>query len=189
MIFRSISPFILIILILFSCGSPKANSAAIQKAKKYAIDSSINAQRNLLVLVKIKGRKQIAPLSRQTNSEVEVVYNIFKDQQGRIVYISEMPKSHEENWFIAYKSYFDENGNLFAFQRQNNFFQNECAKGAALENLVKYYDAKVELIDSSYTLTDSYKKTLNKSDCKFPYNFPYSIDKSLHDYQNRVKGL
>lgn len=140
-------------------------------------------------MAKLKGRESLVYMPKAKTGEVEAVFNIFKDKQGQIIYIAEMPKSPNDDWFIAYKSYFDKNGNLFAFQRQNNFFHSECTKGAALENLVKYYNHKFEVLDSAYTLTDSYKKELDKAGCKFPYNFPYKIYKTVDEYRKEVKGL
>lgn len=175
---------------LMACSQPSApDKSTALKNNKYSIDSLINKERNLLALAKLKGAENLEAMSSQNAGRVETVYNIFKDKSGRIIYISEMPKSPNDDWFIAYKSYFDESGNLFAFQRQNNFFKSECTNGAALENLIKYYDPGFELLDSVYTLTDSHKKDLTKTDCKFPYNFPYKIYKSVTDYQQNVKGL
>ena len=172
-----------------SCSqSPKQDLAANQKDKKYSIDSLINKERRLIAMAKIKGQQAIGAMP-EDEKLVETIYNIFKDENGQIIYIAEIPKSPDDDWFIAYKSYFDENGNLFAFQRQNNFFHSECTKGAALENLVKYYNDKFEVVDSIYTLTDSYKKDLNKAGCKFPYNFPYSVYKSVAEYRKNIKGL
>lgn len=178
------------LFILASCSqSGNHNQTIRQKKQKYTIDSLINKERKLIAMAKLKGQEAIVSMSKAQTADVEIVYNVFKNQEGKIVYISEMPKSTNDDWFIAYKSYFDENGKLFAFQRQNNFFHSECTTTAALENLVKYYNDTFEVIDSTYTLTDSYKKDLQKADCKFPYNFQYKIYSSVDEYKEHVKGL
>lgn len=178
-----------ILLFIASCsGSVDKSLLITQKNKKYTIDSLINAERKLIFLVKLKGEEAIVAMPENQSRPIETIYNIFK-KDGKIIYIAEMPKSPNDDWFIVYKSYFDENGNLFAFQRNNNFFNSKCTKYAALENLVKYYDEKAELIDSTYTLTDNKEKDLTKLDCELPYNFPYKIYNSVSEYQQHVKGL
>ena len=186
---RTCIPLFLFIVIMFSC-SPSASQdpAFVQKNKKYSIDSLINKDRGLTLMVKIKGRQTLLPMPADGKG-VETVYNILRNKNGQVLYISEIPKSPDDEWFIAYKSYFDENGKLFAFQRQNNFFNSGCTKGAALESLVKYYNVEFEVVDSAYTLTDSYKKDLDKRSCKFPYNFPYKIYNSVEEYRQNVKGI
>lgn len=182
-------PVCVYLFFLMSCSSAAdPQPATALKDQKYTIDSLINKERKLIVMAKVRGQKNIGAVPKDP-AEVEVVYNIFKDKNGRIVYVSEMPKSPNDDWFIAYKSYFDENGNLFAFQRQNNFFNSECTTGAALENLQRFYNDKFEVLDSVYTLTDSYKKDLTQAPCKFPYNFPYKIYKNVDEYRTGVKGL
>lgn len=186
---RFLIPTWLYLLFLVSCSTASdPGPATVLKDKKYTIDSLINKDRNLIVMAKVRGQDAIGAMPKDP-AQVVVVYNILKDKNGRIVYISEMPKSPNDDWFIACKSYFDENGNLFAFQRQNNFFNSECTKGAALENLQRFYNDKFDVLDSVYTLTDSYKKDLTEAPCKFPYNFPYKIYKNVDEYRGTVKGL
>lgn len=182
--------FVVLSIFVISCSqSQNRDLIIVQKNRKYSVDSLINKERNLILMAKIEGQENIGPIPKDQTLQVETIYNIFKDNKGRIIYISEMPKSPNDDWFIAYKSYFDENGNLFAFQRLNNFFNSKCTKYSASENLVKYYDEKFAVLDSTYTLTDSQAKDLSKLDCKFPYNFPYKTYKTVSEYQQNVKGL
>ena len=192
---RFLTLAILFPILLASC-SPSSDNAssssselvASLRARKYSIDSLINEERKLIALAKVKGRESLVDMPKAAGQRIEAVFNVYKND-GRIIYIAEMPKSPEDEWFIAYKSYFDEQGKLFAFQRQNNFFHSDCTDGAALENLVKYYNQEFESVDSTYSLTDSRKKELETADCKFPYNFPYKINKDVEEYQQQVKGL
>lgn len=180
----------IISLFIASCsGSGDKGLLITQKNKKYSVDSLINAERKLIFMVKLKGEDTIVAMPENATLPIETIYNIYKNKEGKIIYIAEMPKSPSDDWFIAYKSYFDENGNLFAFQRNNNFFNSKCTQYAALENLVKYYDEKAELIDSTYTLTDNKDKDLTNLECELPYNFPYKIYKTVAEYQQNVKGL
>jgi len=175
----------IIALLLCACNSGEKKNEATSKLKnqKYSIDSAINAGA-LQLFVKIKGKPGLLEAKDSRNkTNVEAAYNVFRDKSGKVVYIAELPFSPKDDWFISYKSYFGADGKLLAFQAQNNFFGSECAKGAAMENLVKYYNADFTVADSSYTLTDTKKNPLDKSKCKFPYTFPYKVNRSLEEFK------
>jgi len=180
-----------IAIFLFSCTNPQSSKDNLKsqlKHQKFSIDS-LATSANLLLFVKTPDKKDLQALKKGETypGKIEASYNVLKDSNGKIVYIAEIPFSPKDDWFIAYKSYFDKHGKLFAFQRQNNFFHSECTKGAALENLIRFYGEDFSVIDSSYTLTDSNKKQLDKATCKFPYDFPYTVVKTLEEYKRSIK--
>jgi len=170
-----------------SCSSSqhsKDEDEAIKELSGRKVDiDNMMSDSTLHVLVKVKGSRELQLVeNRRYPRNIETTYNLLRDTLGRIVFISEMPYNATSEWFIAYKSYFDENGKLFAFQRQNNFLNNGCTHGAAMENSIGYYNQDFLLVDSLYTITDTYKKPLNKKACKFPYSFKYTIIKTLDEY-------
>lgn len=177
------------ISVLYACSSPKADkNVSLLKNKKYTVDSTINAQ-SLIVYVKVKDKAGLISREEARNQKnLEATYNVFKDKSGKVLYIAELPFSPNDDWFISYKSYFNQEGKLFAFQRENNFFGSECTKGAAMENLLKFFNPDFSVADSSYTLTDTKKTPLDKSTCKFPYNFPYKINSTLEEYK-KERGI
>lgn len=158
------------------------------KHKKQGVDSLIT-DKSLIILAKVAGKNELVLVKdRRYPAKLETTYNLLKDAKGRIVYLAELPYSETSDWFIAYKSYFDTTGTLFAFQRLNNFMGSNCAPGAAMENLSRYYDEKRQVVDSSYTLTDTFHKPLAKDSCLFPYNFPFRVIYQLTDYK-KEKGI
>ncbi len=180
--------FNLALFSLFISLSACNDSAGPLKTKKKEIDKKITPT-SLIVLAKLWDEPELVKVeNQQYPTGIRFTYNILKDDKGRIVYINEMPFSMKSDWFIAYKSYFDTAGNLFAFQRQNNFLKNNCTKGALLENYTRYYDSKFKVTDSIYTLTDSKLKSVQRSACTFPYNFPYKVIKTLPEYK-KEKGI
>lgn len=178
-------------LVLGSCSNTGKGSGSTTEALKNLkakTDQQIS-DKSLIVIVKVEGKKDLMKVeNKHYPQNIETTYNLLKDEKGRVVYIAEMPFSKTSEWFIAYKSYFDSTGNLYAFQRLNNFLNNGCTRGAAMENLTRYYDTKFNIVDSVYTLTDTYKKPLDKTACKFPYNFPYKVIKTWNEYKGS-KGL
>lgn len=174
-------------LLYTSCSSSSQNKEEDKALKELAalkrdIDNMMSDS-TLQVLVKVKGKRELQLIKdRGYPRNIETTYNVLRDTTGRVLFISEMPYNATSEWFIAYKSYFDENGKLFAFQRQNNFLNNGCTHGAAMENSVGYYNEDFLLVDSLYTITDTYKKPLDKKACKFPYNFKYTVNKTLDEY-------
>ena len=77
------SIFIFLIFFFFiSCSqAPKPDVAAVQKDKKYSIDSLINKERKLIAMAKISGRETIGPMSASAGLPVETIYNIFKNKK------------------------------------------------------------------------------------------------------------
>ncbi len=173
---------------ILACTNSKKNASGSDlteqlKEQKYNTDRQISDS-SLVVLVKVKGQKDLVRVeNKRYPQNIETTYNLLKDRKDRVVYLAELPYSATSEWFIAYKSYYDSTGNLYAFQRINNFLNNGCTRGAAMENMLKYYDNAFKVVDSVYTLTDTYKKPLDKGACKFPYNFPYSIFKTINEYK------
>ena len=171
---------------LANCTNSKNDNSLSAKLKhqKFVIDS-LATSTNLMLFVKPTDKKDLMQLKVREHypGKIEAAYNVLKNPEGKVIYVAEIPFSPKDDWFIAYKSYFNENGKLFAFQRLNNFFHSECTKGAALESLTRFYNDDFTVADSSYTLTDSNKKELDKEKCKFPYSFPYTVAKTLEEYR------
>jgi hypothetical protein len=146
----------------------------IKKAKQH-IDSLTKDTNQLIVLVKVPGSNKLLPVKGDNYpEEIETTYNLFKDKEGKIIYVVEVPQSESGDWFIDYKSYFNSSGKLIAFTREANFFNSECVaedSEPAHETLTKYY-----------TLNDNNSKALKKSLCVFNYNYPYKIIKTLDNY-------
>ncbi|WP_207429266.1 hypothetical protein [Pedobacter sp. SYSU D00535] len=182
----------IVILALFSvasCTNSKVenkNTAKVDslKQQKYRIDSLMSDE-SLLVFAKLKGKKEVVEIKgKRYPAGIETTYNVLKDGSGKVLYVAVLPFSESNNWFIAYKNYYDQQGNLIVFQRQNNFLKSKCTSGAALESLTKYYDQNFAVLDSTYTLTDSKKQALEAAKCEFPYNFPYKIYSSIQELKS-----
>ncbi|WP_295651876.1 hypothetical protein [uncultured Mucilaginibacter sp.] len=163
------------------------------KKQKGKIDKLIAAEQDkLIVLVKLPNSDKLMLIKNDKfPDEVETTYNFLKDKEGRIILAGEIPFSGSGDWDITYKSYFDKNGKLFAFERIAGFFNSECTKedgDAAHEDLIKYYTSSGQLIDSTYTLTDSKKRPLVKSKCVFNYDYPYTIifDRDTYKKANKI---
>jgi hypothetical protein len=156
------------------------------KIKKAHIDSLRSDKEKLIVLVKLPNSDRLRIVKKgMFPDSVETTYNIFQDNAGHIVYIMESPYSESGDWDILYSSYFDTDGQLFSFQRIAVFFNSDCTSevdDAAHEKLVKYFNRRRKLMDSTYTLMDIEKKPLKKSLCTFNYDFPYKIIFRLKDY-------
>ncbi len=188
--------FILIffVFISFGCSSTSTKSTSTLNLKnttvlkrlnqqKKVIDSLANDTNSLVVYAKVPSNlNPVLVKNANFPDEVEVSYNVLKDKKGKVIYIFESPTGESGDWDIAYRSYFDKNGKLFAFERKAGFFNSECTDGVAHEVSVKYYSQNANLIDSTYSLIDDNKKSLMKSKCNFNYNFSYTIYKSSENY-------
>jgi hypothetical protein len=199
----SIISCILITGLIAACNQPAGNQTLIKTVKrtvthppvkefdgeqaraKHHIDSVTADVRVLKVFVKLPGQKGFL-IIKDGNFPIHVdtTYNLYRDKQGRILYAIQMPYCKTGDWFIAYKSYFDTTGKLYAFAREANLYNSDCAPGQGLakEKMVKYYDKNFKVVDSAYTMVDENNKSLLGLTCKVKYDFPYTIIKNLKTY-------
>lgn len=177
--------------LLAACSDSKTtDNAALKelKARKRQTDSLLSDS-SLLIFAKVKGGNELIKVeNKRYPQDLEATYNVLKNDEDKVIYVAELPYNAANDYFMAYKNYFDENGHLYVFQRLANFFGSGCTTGAAVENLTRYYATDFSPVDSVYTLTDTNKKELDKSKCKFPYNFPYRVYQTLDEYR-REKGI
>ena len=108
-------------------------------------------------------------------------YNLIRNKQGKIIYISEYPVTDSDAYDMIYESYFDLEGNLITFVRKCVFTDGECAK-VVKERSDYYFDAKHHLILKTYELTDQDMKPLNFATCIFNYRYDYHIYKTVKEY-------
>jgi hypothetical protein len=209
---KNISLSLLILTLFASCSSrvkkdPRWDTAKVTiiedggkydladlKQEKKRIDKLAADTSKLIVLAKIPGKDTpVKVVNDKYPDEVETTYNLLMDDNGNIIYTVEIPFSDSGDWDISYKSYFDKNGRLFAFEREAGFFNSQCTKndvGAAHEKLTRYYNGS-QPVDSIYQLVGDDKKPLIKSKCTFYYNFPYKVitNINLFLYQKRISHI
>lgn len=162
------------------------------KRHKKLIDSLANNTNSLIVYAKVPNSKNLVAIKNgKFPDAVETSYNLLKNKDGKVIYIFESPFSESGDWDIAYRSYFNQDGQLFAFERKAGFFNSECTDDAAHETLIKYYNKDFSVTDSTYTLTDDNKKPLVKSKCVFNYDYPYKVYPTANSYlkASAINGL
>jgi len=108
-------------------------------------------------------------------------FNLIRNKQGKIIFISEYPVTDSDEYDMIYESYFDQNGNLLTFIRKCVFSNGVCAK-IVNEKSDYYYDSKHKLVLKTYEITDQDKKPLNAATCIFNYRYEYQIHKTVAEY-------
>ncbi len=171
----------------------KRTNHRVLKAQKAHIDSLLADTDMLITLVKPPNNAKLV-LVKGNNwpDEIETTYNIYKDSSGKVIYVAEIPESESGDWFVAYRSYFDDAGKLFAFVKETSFFNGACSghDDVVHEKLIKYYDNKDRVTDSLFKIVDQNGKRLKKLDCMDDRNFPYKVISKVSDYlsANNLQG-
>jgi hypothetical protein len=202
--------FILVFLLLASCINQSQPEEAILESvtnsknqealqgevvrlveRKAFIDTLISHNKlQVEVLVQQPdSEKLIVVVNEEFPEEVERTFNIWRDSDGRIVFIGEYPYSESGDWYIEYKHYFNEAGETFAFERITNFFNSICTDGVAREVILDFYDSNFRKLHQVYSLTDMDANKLNKEECGFPYDYPYVFSQSLDSYVEMMNYL
>ena len=126
-------------------------------------------------------------LNEDFPEEVEKTFNIWRDANGKIVFVGEYPFSESGDWYIEYKHYFNDTGETFAFERRTNFFNSICTEDVAYEVITDFYDVDFRKLHQVYSLTDLQGDSLNKEECEFHYDYPYKVSPSLEAYLKRIQ--
>jgi hypothetical protein len=155
------------------------------KSKKDAIDQYISRHnKDLIILVKVPGKeKPVIVKNEHWPEEIEYTYNVLRNPAGEIIFIAQIPFSESGDWDIIYKHYFDEQGHVFAFSKQESIFDDGVKGGVVREILLNYYNKNFKKISQSNKLTDKdYRSTkTNKNLYDFLY-YKYQNYKKLYEF-------
>ncbi|MFT5725045.1 MAG: hypothetical protein ACI9JN_002168 [Bacteroidia bacterium] len=175
---------------LYSCGSKSTTDKTTDRifetdikvrlaAHKAYVDSSRMTKALVAkIYAKIPDVKQpIEVVDLKWPEAIDEVYNIWFNHSDEIVCVGTYPFSPTGDWDMGFTHYFDQKGDVYAFERNTSFYNSLCTDGLAIEQIVTYYDQHT-LIDSVYHFTDVKGNRLNQDSCEFPYNYPYKIAKN-----------
>lgn len=133
-----------------------------------AIRNEISENKSrLTVWVKITGENDfVKVLNEEWPEDIETTYNVYKNQNEQILYISEMPMSESGDWDLELNHYYSETGHLIAFERRLAFFNGPCLPDAVtVQKSIELYDESFKLIKTLKSLTDANGKKLGE-ECK-----------------------
>ncbi len=158
------------------------------KHEKTLLDSAI-AKGNIQpeIWEKYNDQSTLQPFAEGANpteeqlEKLELTFNIFKNQNNKIVAVAEYPFSQSGDGFIAKTHYFTEEGKTFAYERHTSFFNSGCAD-VAYETISYFYKPDFSLADSTYSLTDQDNNKLKKQDCQMLYDEPIKVNPDLKTY-------
>jgi len=183
----------LFVILLIASLSGKAQSATGKvatadstlvslKNKKAAIDKYVHAHaKQMAVFVKVPNKKTLVRVyNEKWPEEIEYTCNILKDKNGKVVYIFQAPFSESGDWDISYEHYFDENGNVFAFYKDESIFNDNVKGGIIRSRLLIYYNKDFKAIKQSNWLADEKGNVVKADKTKFDFrDYKYTIYKTL----------
>ena len=180
---------LLLFSLLFGCShakiSPQNSLLCLKKAKAYTDNYLKLHENDLIVLVKSPGKTE--PISVKNNNcpdSIDYTLNILNDSEGKIMFIALIPYSESGDWNVKCQYYFDKQGNMYAFYKEESVFAGEDGSSDVVRDLlVKYYDSDFNIINSKNWITDMhYKKIMgNTNNFDFP-DFKYRIYKNLDQF-------
>jgi len=160
-----------LLLSISSCGQ----GALIDQREKerIEIENQIKTDK-LIILVKVHGQAELKKVINQNwPDDIETTYNIFKNEQGQIIYLGEFPTSQSGDWTLGLKHYFGDNGKLISFEKRLSYFDEDCTDGAVIETIIELYDNDFKVIKTTKTQTDNNGGELKVKDCGHPYNWTF----------------
>jgi hypothetical protein len=183
----------LILLCLLACRP--ANSPNLPSQDVTFTLLQLKAEKDLLDSLAEKNQSQLTLYGRWRDTDSLVVLDPLEwnpeimhtflpvvDSLGRIRAVTESPVSESGDWVITYTHYFDSSGKTFAFERKTGFFNSICTDDLALELTTQFFAPDGVQLDSTYYLSDKAGNPLQRSECQFPYDYPYSIYRSQESY-------
>jgi hypothetical protein len=160
----------------------QGNKSHIDSLFKYAVEKEIT------IYVKQKGIDSLIKVeAKHLPQDIENTINIFRDNMGHIIRISESPSSESGDLFICFNHYFDDRGKTFAFEKKTNSFNNHCTDGVAYETQTFYYDENFKQVSHTYKLVDENDMPLAKDSCDI-IEFEYTTQPDVINYL-KLQGL
>jgi hypothetical protein len=152
------------------------NKSHIDSLFKYATKDEIT------IFVKQSGKEELIKVeAKHLPGDIEISYNIFRDNMGHIIRISESPASESGDWFISCNHYFDDKGKTFAFEKKTNSFNSRCTEGVLYETKTEYFDGKFTKLDFTYKLVDDSDRHMMKDSCDI-FEYEYQPQRDLVTY-------
>jgi hypothetical protein len=141
-----------------------------------------------LVFIKVPDQPTpVAVKNRDYPKKLQAIYQVCRNSEGRIVYLAESPLSESGDWDIVYRSYYDAQGRIFAFERTAGFFNSACTAGALYQTLIKFFNPQGQVIATEQSFQDEEGKEIQNIPCDFPYNFPYEVMTDVGAYCRKLK--
>jgi hypothetical protein len=186
--------FLYVFMLLIGCLSGKAQTLAPKskadsplnnlKVKRAVTDSYLKAHpKQVIVLVKVPGKKNLVRVyNKKWPDEVEYTLNILKDKNGKIIYIIQTPFSESGDWEISYEHYFDNEGNVFAFYKDESIFNDNVKGGVVRSKLLNYYDKDFKIVKQNNWLEDTKGRVVKANKSNFDFrDYNYTVYKNLAD--------
>jgi hypothetical protein len=161
-----------------------------QEKNKNAIEYRLITEPNKVIfLVKLKGEEDLKKITDGNwPDNIELIYNILKNNDGQIVYLGEFPTSESGDWTLQLEHYFDDNGKLVAFQKHLTYFNEDCTQGVIIEDILELFDNDFRIIKTKNTLTDGKGKPLAGEECGHGYNWS-TVRKPTVDELIKLKDI
>ncbi|MEY5047702.1 MAG: hypothetical protein RLZZ175_1061 [Bacteroidota bacterium] len=187
---------IAILLLIISACEKKNNSES--NAKKRIVLSKLKQQKkiadkqqnNIEVYVKLhNSEKPVKVLNDQFPENIEITYNIIRDNSKKIVAISAFPYSESGDWDISLTHYFDNHGKTYAFENLTSFFNGNCVDEESItyQTSIKFFNEKFELIENFEDIRDEKNKILSNDSCHFSQAKSIKLFENLQRYLNEIK--
>ena len=140
-----------------------------QRKAKYE-SYAYNHRKNIVFLVKISGKKDLLKVKEgDWPDDMEFIYTILKDENGKIMIITQSPYSQSGDWYIECKHYFNSNGKTFAFSKRETVFDDSVKGEVAMETFLWFYNDNFEVTEKDYRLTDGDDKLIKKNKNDFDF--------------------
>ncbi|MDX9750259.1 MAG: hypothetical protein RBT71_04175 [Flavobacteriales bacterium] len=192
---RNLLPTLLLAVLLTACGgntpsapplaeqagAPESTTAADPATRKQAIDALLELDPGrVAVYAQVPGaQRPVIVEDGAFPEEVATTWNVLRDAAGHVVLVLEIPFSESGDWSIVLGHYFDAQGRTFAFERRAAFYNSLCTDGLAHETATRHYAPDGRETDALFSLKDEAGQDLDRAECDFPYDHPYTMHPTL----------
>jgi hypothetical protein len=137
---------------------------------KYIIDSTlIKTKEAALKYIKVEGENtpRLVEISNEEDNETE--YYIYKDSTKVVRAILELVASKSGDWYLETRHYFDEKGQILAFQKDlNTFYNSDCASdGKSISVATIEYLQGGKIVSKMITKKDAKGVKIKNEKCSF----------------------
>jgi hypothetical protein len=199
------APYLLlfICLLIFSCKetpkkeiSENRTSALVPEpdlnlrltGEKTSVDSTLIKSKNALKFIKIDDKQAPKMVKLGDEPDYQTAYFVYKDSTNTIKAITEVPTSKSGDWYAETTHYFDNSGQVYAFQKQlNTFYNSNCNSDDSHVSIrtIEYFQGGKSVAKIS-TKKDAKGVEVKDEKCSFQ-DLPMPVYATLMDWAKAVK--
>jgi hypothetical protein len=155
--------------------------------EKTSVDSTLIKSKKATKFIKIDDKQAPKMVKLGDESDYQTAYFVYKDSTNTIKAITEIPTSQSGDWYAETTHYFDNSGQVYAFQKRlNTFYNSDCNSdgGSVSVTTIEYFQGGKSVVKIA-TKKDAKGVEVKNENCNFQ-DLPMPVYSTLAEWAKAV---